>query len=116
MANGLHKYTVQEGVNAQVGQGGWDIVTNATVNSHTYIAITVLKGTRTATDLDGGADAVTQVDMEYGSAYGTVSATSVDTDLGDSLSTVEIPEGITIYGRWSAVTIGANDTAIVYRG
>ena len=112
MANGLHKYTVQEGVNAQVGQGGWDIVTNNTVNSHTYIAITVLKGTRTSTDLDGtGTD-----DFEYGSAYGTVSATSVDTDLGDNLSTVEIPEGITIYGRWSAVTIGANDTAIVYRG
>ena len=54
--------------------------------------------------------------MEYGSAYGTVSATTVDATLGDSLSTVEIPEGVTVYGRWSAVTIGANDTAIVYRG
>ena len=41
---------------------------------------------------------------------------SVDTDLGDSLSSLEVPEGCTIYGRWSAVTIGANDTAIVYRG
>ena len=116
MANGLHKYTVQEGTNVQLGQGGWDIVTNATIDAHTYVAITVLTGTRTATDLDGGADATTQVDMEYGSAYGTVSATTVDATLGDSLSTVEIPEVVTVYGRLSAVTIGANDTAIVYRG
>ena len=49
-------------------------------------------------------------------ASGTVTAVSVDTELGDSLSTVEVPEGCTIYGRWSSVTIGANDTAIVYRG
>ena len=34
----------------------------------------------------------------------------------DSLSSLEVPEGTTIYGRWSSVTIGANDTAIVYRG
>ena len=101
MANGLHKFTVQEGVNAQLGQGGWDIVTNATVNAHTYIAITVLVGTEVIGD---------------NTASGTVTATSADTSLGDSLSSLEVPEGCTIYGRWSAVTIGANDTAIVYRG
>ena len=98
---GLQKYTVQEGVNAQLGQAGWDIVTNATVNSHTYIAITILVGTEVIAD---------------NSASGTVTATSVDTALGDSLSNLEVPEGCTIYGRWSSVTIGANDTAIVYRG
>ena len=95
------KYSVAEANNLQLGQGGYDIVTNATVNSHIYIAITILVGTEVIAD---------------NSASGTVSATSVDTDLGDSLSTVEVPEGCTIYGRWSAVTIGANDTAIVYRG
>ena len=95
------KYTVAEANNLQLGQGGWDIVTNATVNSHTYIAITVLVGTEVIAD---------------NTSSGTVSATSVDTDLGDSLSSLEVPEGCTIYGRWSAVTIGSNDTAIVYRG
>ena len=91
-----------------LGQGGCDVVTNATINAHTYVAITVLVGT--TTNLDSGA----ATGGDY--AVGTVSATSVDTDSWDSLTTVEIPVGTTIYGRWSAVTIGANDTAIVYRG
>ena len=95
------KYTVAEANNLKLGQGGWDIVTDATVNSHTYIAITVLVGTEVIAD---------------NTSSGTVSATSVDTDLGDRLSSLEVPEGCTIYGRWSAVTIGSNDTAIVYRG
>jgi len=101
MAQGLNAYTASEGINVQLGQAGWDIVTNATINAHTYVAITVLVGTEVIAD---------------NSASGTVTATSVDTDLGDSLSSLEVPEGCTIYGRWSAVTIGANDTAIVYRG
>ena len=101
MAQGLNAYTASEGINVQLGQAGWDIVTNATVNAHTYVAITVLVGSEVIAD---------------NTASGTVSATSVDTELGDSLSSLEVPEGCTSYGRWSAVTIGANDTAIVYRG
>ncbi len=101
MGKGLNAYTASEGINVQLGQAGWDVVTNATVNSHTYIAVTILVGTEVIAD---------------NTASGTVTATSVDTDLGDSLSSLEVPEGCTIYGRWSAVTIGANDTAIVYRG
>jgi len=101
MAQGLNAYTASEGINVQLGQAGWDIVTNATVNAHTYVAITVLVGTEV---------------ISGNTASGTVTATSIDTDLGDSLSSLEVPEGCTIYGRWSAVTIGANDTAIVYRG
>jgi len=95
------KYTVAEAVNYQLGQGGYDIVTNATVNSDTYIAITILVGTEVIDD---------------NTASGTVTATVVDASIGDSLSTLEVPVGCTIYGRWSSVTLGANDTAIVYRG
>jgi len=95
------KYTVAEAVNYQLGQGGYDIVTNATVNSDTYIAITILVGTEV---------------ISGNTASGTVTATVVDTSIGDSLSTLEVPVGCTIYGRWSSVTLGANDTAIVYRG
>mgnify|MGYP006406380571 FL=1 len=101
MGKGLNAYTASEGINVQLGQAGWDVVTNATVNADTYIAITVLVGSEV---------------ISGNTASGTVTATSVDTDLGDSLSSLEVPEGCTIYGRWSAVTIGANDTAIVYRG
>ena len=95
------KYTEAEAVNHQLGQGGYDIVTNATVNSDTYIAITILVGTEV---------------ISGNTASGTVTATVVDTSIGDSISTLEVPVGCTIYGRWSSVTLGANDTAIVYRG
>ena len=98
---GLNAYTAQEGIALQLGQGGSDIVTNAAISANTYIAITILVGTEV---------------ISGNTASGTVTATSVDTDLGDSLSSLEVPVGCTIYGRWSAVTIGANDTAIVYRG
>ena len=98
---GLNAYTAQEGISLQLGQGGWDVVNNATVNSDTYVAITVLVGSEV---------------ISGNTASGTVTATSVDTELGDRLSSLEVPEGCTIYGRWSAVTIGSGDTAIVYRG
>ncbi len=95
------RYTVSQAANLKLGQGGWDIVTNATVNSHTYIAITMLVGTEV---------------IEDNTASGTVTATTASPTLGDSLSNLEVPIGCTIYGRWNSVTIGANDTAIVYRG
>ena len=84
-----------------LGQGGCDIVTNATISANTYTAITILVGTEV---------------ISGNTASGTVTATSIDTDSWDSLASLEVPVGATIYGRWSAVTIGANDTAIVYRG
>ncbi len=94
------KISEQQALNNMVGAGGYDLVTNATVNSHIYVAITVLVGTEVIAD---------------NTASATVTAVSIDTDIWDSLSTVEVPEGTTIYGRWNSVTIGANDTAIVYR-
>ena len=97
----MDRYNANEALNVQLGQAGYDLVTNGTVNSDTYVAITVLVGTEVIAD---------------NTASGTVTAVSVDTDVWDSLSTVEVPEGCTIYGRWNSVTIGANDTAIVYRG
>ena len=91
MANSnLHRYTAQEAEN-RLGGGGYDYVTNATVNSHTYVAIQAL-----STDC-------------------VISATSLDTDIWDSLSSVTVLAGQTIYGEWSAVTVASGDFAIVYR-
>ncbi len=98
---GIRSYSTSEANNIQLGQAGYDYVTNATVNSDTYVAITVLVGSEVIAD---------------NTASGTVTAVSSDTDVWDSLSTIEVPEGCTIYGRWSSVTIGSGDTAIVYRG
>ena len=105
MANGLQKFTVQEGVNAQLGQAGADIVTATTVNQTTnsgvnWVAITVLVG-----NTDAG---------EHHTA--AITATTVDTDMWDSPSSLVVPVGTTIYGRWSLVTAGTGDTIIAYRG
>ena len=102
MANAhVRSRPTSESLGILTGAGGCDYVAAATVNAHTYVAITMLVGTEVIAD---------------NTASGTVTATSVDASLGDSLSSLEVPIGCTIYGRWSAVTIGANDTAIVYRG
>ena len=83
-----------------LGQGGSDLVTAGTINAHTYVAITPLVG---------GTDA-----GEHHTC--TVTAVSSDTNDWDSLSSLEVPVGTTIYGRWSEVIIGSGDTAMVYRG
>ena len=87
----LHNYSAQEALNIITPGGGYDYVTNATVNSHVYCAITALS-----------VDCV-------------ISATSVDTDIWDSLSSVTLLAGQTIYGQWSSVTVASGDFAIVHR-
>ena len=89
-----------ESLGILTGAGGADYVAGAaTINAHTYVAITILTG-----DTDDAKNSTA-----------TVSATSVDTDIWDTLSTVEVPVGTTIYGKWSAITIAADDIAMVYR-
>tara|TARA_R110001592_G_C13021135_1_gene737563 strand:- start:272 stop:556 length:285 start_codon:yes stop_codon:yes gene_type:complete len=86
----LHHYSVQEAQN-RLGGGGYDYVTNATVNSHTYVAIQAL------------------------STNCVITATSFDTDIWDTLTAVTILAGQTIYGEWSSVAVASGDFAIVYR-
>lgn len=68
------------------GQSGFDYVTTGTINSHTYIAITVL-------------------------ATASISVTSAG---GDDLSSVSVPAGVTIYGKFSSITV-ASGRVLVYR-
>ena len=98
MAKGISKYSVKEAKNIKLGQGGYDYIAAAsTINQTTnpgvvWVAITALT-----------------------SSF-TVSATSVDTDVWDTLTAATVPQGTTIYGRWSVITTGADDTAVAYRG
>ena len=91
----LNKYTVQESNNLKLGQAGYDIVaasgSDVTINSDTYVAITAL-------------------------TESVVTAVSENTSVWDTLTTITVPIGTTIYGRWTSVTIADGDTAIVYRG
>ena len=102
----MDKYNANEALNVQLGQAGYDIIgSGGTVDQSsnpgvTWVAITVLTGST-----DDGMNST-----------GSITATSVDTDVWDSLSTVAVPTGTTIYGRWSVVTTASSDIAIAYRG
>lgn len=87
----LHKLTEQEALNIMTASAGYDYVTNATVNAHTYRAIQAL------------------------SVNCVITATSTDTDVWDTLTDVTILAGQTIYGSWSSVVVASGDFAIVYR-
>ena len=106
MANGNKKYTVQEGVNLQLGQAGYDYTTGtATISNGPYIAFTVLQG-----DDDAGDSA-----LENGMAQ--VTLTSADTNIWDTVTDGQFPVGATIYGRWTSLTVtGATGAIIAYRG
>ena len=62
-----------------LGQQGFDYVTTGTINADTYIAITALE------------DA-------------TITATAT---VGDSLTSVVVPAGVTVYSRFSSITVEA---------
>ena len=103
MANAhIRSRPTKENTGILTGAGGCDYAapsgSNVTLNAHTYIAITGL--TATAADGTGGT---------------IVTATSVDTDIWDTLTTITIPQGVTVYGKWSSVLVTDGDIALVYR-
>tara|TARA_R110002020_G_scaffold97166_1_gene232031 strand:+ start:916 stop:1206 length:291 start_codon:yes stop_codon:yes gene_type:complete len=96
MAEGLHKFTVQEANNAKLGQAGYKIVaggnTGAIVDGVEYVAVTGLDADTTLTTTSNNTD-------QYPNWAGQI--------IGQS----------TVYGRWTQVTIGGTGgTAAVYRG
>ena len=97
MAKGIHQYTVAESGNLGFGQAGYDYVTNATVSADTYVAVTSLGTTA-------------------GSGAATITFTSADTSIWDTTTAIEVPAGVTIYGRWTTVAVASGDACIVYRG
>jgi len=97
MARGLHQYSSDEGVSVQLGQAGYDLVEAAGVTQSTNPGVTWVA-----------------IQMIVGATV--TLATSVDTAIWDNIATLEVPAGTTIYGRWSAITIGSGDSAICYRG
>ena len=102
----MDRYNVGEALNVQLGQAGYDIIgSGGTIDQTsnpgvTWVAITVLTGST-----DDGMNST-----------GSITATSVDTDVWDSLSSVTILAGQTIYGRYSTVTVASGDFAMAYRG
>tara|TARA_R100001594_G_scaffold18106_1_gene36261 strand:- start:3075 stop:3356 length:282 start_codon:yes stop_codon:yes gene_type:complete len=93
MANGIHKYTVAESNNLQIGQGGFDLIAQGSSdgNSGQWVAIY-------------NPDAAAIV----------IDTTS---PVGDSLTNFSLLSGHTIYGNFTSVTVDTvGKSAICYRG
>ena len=111
MANkGIYSYTVQEGTNAGLGQGGSMLITGTTAYvapaGQVFVSITIISDTAAFAKL-------TAADPEM--YINTVQATH-DSE-GTALTEDEIfTGGITIYGRWTNIKMTADDIAIAYLG
>ena len=108
MAYGIHKFTVAEGVNAQIGQGGFDVVAEHNTNTQSpdsgqWIALKCIA-------------AVTPGTTAYTSQF--VQIVSAASNIGDDLGTVFMQPGDIIYGNFSGVVnhTNSNATLLAYRG
>jgi len=101
MANSsLHKLTVVEAQNAALGQAGAIVETGTTaITGKNIVAIQFIE--------DTVFSALTPADTTNG--YGVPAAN------GDTLASVTLPAGMTIYGRWTAFTL-ASGKIIAYIG
>ena len=107
---GLHSYTVQEAQNSSMGQVGsvfLDVdATEFTPSSGVVVAITMLS--------DCNFDILTPEDSaKY---IGIPSLTGYEAG-GDTLAITDVfPEGLTIYGRWTSVSVNTAGSCICYVG
>jgi len=87
---GLQSYTVQEGVNAQLGQAGFDKISEGTVETGNWVAIY---------NPDGSAVEV-----------------AVTCGIGDDI-TVEIVSGTYFYGPFTSIEVNTTSKHVIaYRG
>ena len=97
---GLQGYTVQEAQNAAMGQAGAIVETSTTVVSgKSIVAIQMIDDTVFTT--------LTPSDIVNGYGVGSYN--------GDTLASITIPAGMTIYGHWTAFTL-ASGKVIAYQG
>ena len=87
---GLHKYTVQEAGNLGLGQAGSTYMEDGDSSTAKYGAITMIADTNFSTLTDANRD-------------------------GATLTGVAIPKGITIFGRFTAITVSTGK-CIAYKG
>ena len=98
---GLHQYTVQEAQNAALGQAGAIVETSTTaISGKSIVAFQFIE--------DTVFSVLTPSDTTNGYGVGT-------TYNGDTLGSITLPAGMTIYGHWTAFTL-ASGKVIAYQG
>jgi len=99
--SGLHAMSVQEAQNAALGQAGAIVETGTTaIIDKSIIAFQCLEDTEFSALIPSN----------------TTNGYGVGTDYnGDTLGSITIPAGMTIYGHWTAFTL-ASGKVIAYQG
>ena len=92
MANGLHKFTVQEAQNEALGQAGSILIDDTAQHTGLFVAITALE------------DAAVDVS----------DCTNIANTMDDAAD-FTIPKGITIFGRFEVFSL-ASGKVIAYKG
>jgi hypothetical protein len=107
---GLHSYTVQEAQNATMGQAG-SVFLDATGTTFTptpgraIVAITFIQ--------DTSFDVLTPEDSEK---YFGITGTGYESK-GNTVATADVfPAGLTIYGRWTSVSMTSAGMIVCYMG
>ena len=95
----INKYTVNESSNVALGQAGAKFISDTEVNSGTFVAITMLE--------DTVFNALTPTDTTNGYGVGSYN--------GNTMASETIPQGVTIYGRWSSIDL-TSGLVIAYIG
>ena len=108
---GLQGYTVQESQNASMGQVGSVYLdtdgTTFTPTNGVVVAITMTGATGTDFDV---------LTAEDSARYISVGGTGYESG-GDTLANSDtFPEGMTIFGRWTSVSVNTNGSCICYIG
>tara|TARA_R100001594_G_scaffold144174_1_gene192945 strand:- start:36 stop:365 length:330 start_codon:yes stop_codon:yes gene_type:complete len=106
--NGIHRHTVQEGINTRNGQRGFDVVGEHDTNSQTpgegsWIALKCVA-------------AVSPGSTAYASQF--VQIVSAVSNIGDDLGAIFLQPGDIIYGNFASVVnhTNSNATLLAYRG
>ena len=95
----INKYTVNESSNVALGQTGAKFISDTAVHSGTFVAITMLE--------DTVFNALTPTDTTNGYGVGSYN--------GNTMASETIPQGVTIYGRWSSIDL-TSGLVIAYLG
>jgi len=108
---GLKHYTVQEAQNSSMGQvGSVYLDTDSTIFTPTngvVVAITMIGGSGTDFDVLTAEDSSKYINLTTGGYESK----------GDTISNSDtFPEGLTIFGRWTSVSINTNGSCICYIG
>ena len=114
MAQSIH-YSVVSAQNKALGQSGSILVTGTTavtcgVGSGVFVAIQFLEDTVFAS-ASGGLVAETEQLFPDDAGTGTL----IDADGGAAIDGETFPKGVTIYGRWTGLTL-ASGKVIAYVG